>query len=153
MIRTEHSHSAQWFAGRLALLQKQAAREEGQKKLDEVIKAVGGTVLPSSTGLTALAPIDPVDELRVYDMKVWKAQAQMVTEFSQRLKALGVPFFGVPSGMVRRRGEAPSTPGAGDGKGEGTTEGKRIGEEELVALQRRMVDLLRDLVGGEEEEG
>lgn len=37
MIRVQHEHEQQWWDGRQALLQKQKGREEGRKKLDEVL--------------------------------------------------------------------------------------------------------------------
>lgn len=37
MIRVQHEHEQQWWDGRLALLRKQGGREEGRKKLDEVL--------------------------------------------------------------------------------------------------------------------
>ena len=37
MIKVQHEHEAEWWKGRQALLQKQEARIEGQKKLDEVL--------------------------------------------------------------------------------------------------------------------
>ena len=37
MIRVQHEHEEQWWDGRLALLRKQEGREEGRKKLDEVL--------------------------------------------------------------------------------------------------------------------
>jgi hypothetical protein len=37
MIRVQHEHEQQWWDGRQALLQKQEGREEGRKKLDEVL--------------------------------------------------------------------------------------------------------------------
>jgi hypothetical protein len=37
MIKIQHEHEEQWFNGRKALIEKQKAREEGQKKLDEVL--------------------------------------------------------------------------------------------------------------------
>lgn len=37
MIRVQHEHEQQWWDGRQALLQKQDGREEGRKKLDEVL--------------------------------------------------------------------------------------------------------------------
>ena len=37
MIKTQHDHEDQWFRGREELIKKQAARAEGQKKLDEVM--------------------------------------------------------------------------------------------------------------------
>jgi len=37
MIKVQHEHEEQWFNGRKALIEKQKGREEGQKKLDEVL--------------------------------------------------------------------------------------------------------------------
>lgn len=37
LIETSHSHEEQWWAGRLALLQKQEARIEGQKRLNDAL--------------------------------------------------------------------------------------------------------------------
>ena len=89
-------------------------------------KAVGGIVVQSSE--------DPAEELRTFDMKVYRAQVQMVKEMSARLKGFGVPFFGTRSELVRKKGEEPVE-----------EDGKKIGEMELVELQRRMIALLEDL--------
>lgn len=37
LIRTQHQHERQWWSGRESLLQKQKGREEGRKKLDDVL--------------------------------------------------------------------------------------------------------------------
>jgi hypothetical protein len=37
MIKVQHEHEEQWLNSRKALIEKQSAREEGQKKLDEVL--------------------------------------------------------------------------------------------------------------------
>jgi hypothetical protein len=37
MIKVQHEHEEQWWQGRKALIERQAARKEGQKKLDEVL--------------------------------------------------------------------------------------------------------------------
>lgn len=37
MIKTQHEHEVQWWAGRKALVEKQEARVEGQKHLDSVL--------------------------------------------------------------------------------------------------------------------
>lgn len=89
-------------------------------------KAVGGLVVHSSE--------DPAEELKTFDMKVYRAQVQMVKEMSAKLKGFGVPFFGTRSELVRKRGGEPA-----DG------DGKKINEMELVELQRRMIALLEDL--------
>jgi hypothetical protein len=37
MIKNQHEHEEMWFRNREALIEKQAAREEGQRKLDDVL--------------------------------------------------------------------------------------------------------------------
>lgn len=74
-------------------------------------------------------------ELQTFDLKVYKAQMQMVREMNAKLRALGVPFFGTRSNLVR-----PAS------KIEVAQEGKAvIDEADLVKLQRRMLQILEDL--------
>jgi hypothetical protein len=76
-------------------------------------------------------------ELETFDMKVYKAQTQMVKEMMAALRKLGVPFFGTKSDLVRVAGKE----GGDDGKdGQGMIE-----EAELIKLQRRMLVILEDL--------
>jgi L-rhamnose mutarotase len=37
MIKVQHEHEQQWWEGRKALIERQKARKEGQKKLDDVL--------------------------------------------------------------------------------------------------------------------
>lgn len=37
MIKIQHEHEEQWWNGRVALIERQRARKEGQKKLDDVL--------------------------------------------------------------------------------------------------------------------
>jgi hypothetical protein len=37
MIKNQHEHEELWFRGREALIEKQKARKEGQRKLDDVL--------------------------------------------------------------------------------------------------------------------
>lgn len=41
MIKVQHEHEEQWWNGRKALVEKQEARKEGKKRLDEVLYAQG----------------------------------------------------------------------------------------------------------------
>lgn len=91
-------------------------------------KAVGGTVTQSQD--------DPAEELKTFDMKVYRAQFQMVREMSAKLKSFGVPFFLTRTELVRKPGDKPGDPAA---------EEKKIDEAELVELQRRMIAILEDL--------
>lgn len=44
LIQTQHDHERKWWETREALLNKQKTRAERKKKLDEVLRSVGGTV-------------------------------------------------------------------------------------------------------------
>jgi hypothetical protein len=37
MIKVQHEHEEQWWKGREALIERQKARQEGQKKLEDVL--------------------------------------------------------------------------------------------------------------------
>lgn len=87
---------------------------------------------------------DSAEELRVFDAKVYRAQVQMVKEMSAKLKGLGVPFFGTRGEMVRKEDVSKVSEGDGEKKGAGRDD-RRIGEAELVELQRRMIGILEDL--------
>ncbi|KAI9744098.1 MAG: hypothetical protein M1818_002250 [Claussenomyces sp. TS43310] len=140
MIKMQHQHEEQWWNGRQALIVKQEARVDGQRKLDEVLRAVGGATFPSNT-LTG--PEAAAEELKTFDMKVYKAQLQMVKEMSLKLKSLGVPFFGTRVDLVRAKGK--DEPRGYDGTGEVK---KKVDEEHLVELQRRMLTILEELSQG-----
>ncbi|KAB8302059.1 hypothetical protein EYC80_005510 [Monilinia laxa] len=140
MIKVQHEHEEQWWRGREALIEKQAARKEGQRKLEEVLKAVGGA---TSSGASNTSPEELARELETFDMKVYKAQTQMVREMNGKLRNLGVPFFGTKSELVRVSGRSDTA----NGRGANPTEGGKsvIDEEDLVELQRKMLNILEDL--------
>ena len=48
MIKVQHEHEAQWFQGRKELVVRQQSREEGQKKMDEVMYVKVPLVMLSS---------------------------------------------------------------------------------------------------------
>ncbi|OBT65730.1 hypothetical protein VE03_03322 [Pseudogymnoascus sp. 23342-1-I1] len=131
LIQTQHEHETQWCAGRRELAMKIEARKFGQKKLDEVLRAVGGQV-------TETPMPDGVEELRVFDGKVYRAQCQMVGEMGGKLHRLGVPFFGTRPELIRYDG---GVDGAVDEDGQG----RGITETELLEMQRRMLGILEDL--------
>ncbi|KAF7959244.1 hypothetical protein EAE96_002759 [Botrytis aclada] len=137
MIKVQHEHEEQWWKSREALIERQAARKEGQKKLEEVLKAVGGA---TSSGASNTSPEELARELETFDIKVYKAQIQMVREMNGKLRNLGIPFFGTKSELVRKsdatnRVETTSTEG----------EKVMIDEDELVELQKKMLDILEDM--------
>lgn len=103
--------------------------------------------------------IEEADELRVFDTKVYRAQLQMVKEMSTKLKSMGVPFFGTRTELVRvsgpkdgmiKKDKKEEASGLNlDGSSEvKKEEGRKIDEEDLIGLQRRMLDILEDLCVG-----
>ncbi|OBU01220.1 hypothetical protein VE01_00683 [Pseudogymnoascus verrucosus] len=131
LIQTQHEHETQWCAGRRELAMKIEARKVGQKKVDEVLRAVGGQVTETPTS-------DGTEELRAFDGKVYRAQCQMVGEMGGKLQRLGIPFFGTRAELIRYDG---GVDGAADDEGVGGG----ITESELLAMQRRMLGILEDL--------
>ncbi|KAI9778874.1 MAG: hypothetical protein M1839_007837 [Geoglossum umbratile] len=136
MITVQHDHEKQWWEGRQALLKKQNARVEGKKKLDEVLRSVGG-IVPAGDSIST--PEQNAQELRTYDRKVYKASLDMAQAMKSELKALGIPFFGTRSNLVKGNeiGSALGEPVC--------DESGVVGEQELVELQKRMLGLLEDL--------
>ena len=94
---------------------------------------VGGSV---TEGTSNASPEEMAKELETFDMKVYRAQTQMVKEMMGVLKRLGVPFFGTRSELIRVAGNEGEVSRDGDG---------RIDEGELVKLQRKMLVILEDL--------
>lgn len=76
-------------------------------------------------------------------MKVYKAQTQMVREMNGKLRNLGIPFFGTKSELVRIPGKHDATNRAGTASTEG--EKDMIDEDELVELQKKMLNILEDM--------
>jgi len=138
LIKVQHENEGNWFKGRQGLIEKQKARKEGQKKLDEVLKMVGGS---TTIGVSNTTPEEMASELRTFDMKVYKAQLKMNEEFTARLKRLGVPFFGTNPDLVRKSGKEDGEDGSTTPKYEKGT----VDEAELLKLQKKMISILEDL--------
>jgi hypothetical protein len=72
-------------------------------------------------------------ELRIYDKKLYKALGNMQTAFAVRLKALGVPFFGVPPERIAKIGDDDV--------------GGKITDEKLKEMQQKMIEYLEAMYG------
>jgi hypothetical protein len=94
-----------------------------------------------SIGNSNTSPEELANELETFDMKVYRAQMQMVREMNTKLRSLGVPFFGTKSELVRPAGKDV----AGDGGHAPKDEKGMIDETDLVKLQRKMLAILEDL--------
>jgi hypothetical protein len=90
-------------------------------------------------------PEQDAQELRTYEKKVYKASVEMAKAMSSDLKNLGVPFFGTRSSLVWKRGSEPSIGNSLGGSDGPTDRDGKIGEQELVKLQKRMLELLEDM--------
>ncbi|KAL9098892.1 MAG: hypothetical protein Q9163_005527 [Psora crenata] len=155
LMRTQRVHERQWSAGRETLLKQIRSRDASRAKLDAVLASVGGGVKVGTAGHDEgggrKGPVrdgemtEEEEELKLYDLKVYKAQKEMVKAAEQDLAALGVPFFfgsRVPAAVP------PPADAAAVG-GEKMWEGK---EADLRELRARVVGFLEDLCGEEELE-
>ncbi|CBF74384.1 predicted protein [Aspergillus nidulans FGSC A4] len=143
LIQRQHDHEKQWWTGREALLQKQSARKEKKRELDEVLRSVGAPVDEKEVSTAE----EDLAEIRNYDVKVHRAAKQMADAMMMELKALDVPFFCINKSLIAgetvsqnqgHRDSSGPTPGTQDRQG-------RLSRDELSALQRRMLELLQDL--------
>jgi hypothetical protein len=82
-------------------------------------------------------------ELDQYLMKVYRASTAMVESQTSSLRALGVPFFGVQPHLVLVSGKEATKPTE---LNPDEPNGK-ITKEELLELQRKMLNYLMDLYG------
>jgi len=144
MIRIQHQYESEWWAARQALIGKQEARVEGQKKLDDVMKLVGGkTEFQSNTLVGSDAAMA---ELKTYNMKVYRAQLQMIKQMRGKLITLGIPFFGTRPELVRpNRKEATKKYSEEGQRDEKPGSDKRIDEDALIGLQKKMLGFLEEL--------
>ena len=125
LIKTQHQHEWQWWATREELTKRLHGRAASRSKLDSVLSSLGGKTAPLNK-----PDLPPEQELEIYDKKVYRACLEMAAATTKELAKLEVPFFCTMKGLV---------------SGKGTITG-----DELVGLQKRMLELLEDLCGGEE---
>jgi hypothetical protein len=131
LIKTQHQHEQQWWTAREELTKRLHGRAASRCKLDSVLSSLGGKTAPLNQ-----PDLPPEKEMEIYDKKVYRACQEMVAATTKELAKLEVPFFCTTRGLV-------------SGKGTVRTKGT-ITEDELVGLQKRMLELLEDLCGGEE---
>ena len=88
---------------------------------------------------------EDLQEVNLYDLKVYKAANEMVNAMSAELKRIGVPFFGVQHSLIRRDTEM-AQPRGDDGRGRNVMmAGEGIDLKQLTTLQARMLELLEDM--------
>lgn len=110
---------------------KQQGREEGRRRLNDVLASVGGLVNSLNDDSS---PITDLQELAQYDLKVHRACTAMVAATTAELARLGVPFFNTRPELLwsNNDGERRKTDGLLD-------------ESQLRELQAKMLVLLEDL--------
>ncbi|KAL9112981.1 MAG: hypothetical protein Q9227_002846 [Pyrenula ochraceoflavens] len=140
IIKSQHEHERQWWAGREALVRKQGNRAEGSKQVADILKSVGGLTAELPDQKTPCSVNEHAAELRQHDLKIHKALTAMARAADGELRAMGVPFFAIRHDLVAQGSEEPNTK---DKSGQ-----TRINTEELKDLQKRMLHFLEDLFAG-----
>ena len=91
----------------------------------------------------AQTPEREKEELDQYDAKVYRASKAMVDSQTSSLKVLGVPFFGVKPHLVVGSSYDPTEVT----DSQPTPTGGKISKEQLLELQRKMLNHLMELYG------
>ncbi|KAK9329955.1 hypothetical protein V1520DRAFT_355436 [Lipomyces starkeyi] len=96
MRKHQEDHEFQWYAGRVAIVEKHKKRREGRLKLQSMLSLVGGDT--SETPSEQQAMEDESRELKEYDKKVHDACVTLVKSMSLELEDLHIPLFcnGIP---------------------------------------------------------
>ena len=133
LIAEQARHVKEWESGRERLVAEQAAKREAEQEHLAVLSlpGIGEKITPLRTDEAE------EEELREHEKKVYRACRAMVEAQSARLKALGVPFFGMREEFLRSEGETED-----DSEGK-----KKVTKRELVELQRKMLNHLMELYG------
>ncbi|KAK9322675.1 hypothetical protein V1517DRAFT_307735 [Lipomyces orientalis] len=96
MRKHQDDHELQWYAGRVAIIEKHEKRREVRLKLRSMLSLVGGDT--SETTSEEQAVENERRELTEYDKKVHNASIALVKSMSLELADMRVPFFcnGIP---------------------------------------------------------
>lgn len=128
LIRNQHQNERQWWASREELIRKAQGRDKSRMQLDSVLASVGGLVATTSR-LRGEADGDEVSkELAIFDRKLHRVCREMVDASMKQLRDLEVPFFCADISDKFERND-------------------------LEALRKKMLQLLEDYCGYQDEEG
>ncbi|KAK9356732.1 hypothetical protein V1523DRAFT_422906 [Lipomyces doorenjongii] len=96
MRKHQEDHEFQWYAGRVAIVEKHKKRREGRLKLESMLSLVGGDT--SETPSEQQSIEEECRELKEYDKKVHNACTTLVKSMSRELADLHIPLFcnGIP---------------------------------------------------------
>ncbi|MCJ1386496.1 hypothetical protein MMC17_009622 [Xylographa soralifera] len=139
LIASQRQHERQWWDGRETLVKQQGEREEGRKKVEDVLKSMGGKVSSQISGPT---PAEDAAELLRYNKKVHRACVDMVNATRVELQALGIPSFGIRRDLVLRDDRTDD-----DMNDEVRTidREQKLRSGEVLELQKKVLALLEDL--------
>ncbi|KAK9237275.1 hypothetical protein V1525DRAFT_432898 [Lipomyces kononenkoae] len=91
MRKHQEDHEFQWYAGRVAIVEKHKKRRDWRIKLQSMLSLVGGDT--SETPSEQQAIEDERRELNEYDKKVHNACIDLAKSMSLELAALRIPLF------------------------------------------------------------
>lgn len=146
LIHSQHRHEKQWWTGRENLIAKQKGRGEGKKKADDLLRLLGSEPDATSGSFQGQGSEAEAErkELEVYDDKVYKALSEMSRAMDGELRGLGVPFFAVKHELVDVKATSRGQDTSLSSTERSTTV---LGRDDLLALQKQMLQLLEALFG------
>ncbi|OXV09171.1 hypothetical protein Egran_03067 [Elaphomyces granulatus] len=157
MIQSQHDHEKKWWQGRVALMEKQATRAEKKKRIDEVLRSVGAPVDATTTKNELPSAEENERELKHYDAKVYKTSVDLAKAVDSELRSLNIPFFAIKHSLVVVVATTTTTTTTLTEKDEKNPKSETvalavaaekkdtISKDELLVLQRRMLELLENL--------
>lgn len=84
-------------------------------------------------------------ELEDYDMKVYKASAQMADALMAELRGMKIPFFVLQKGLIHDSDTSENVSQHYNTDGAADARPSKLNNSDLADLQRRMLGLLEDL--------
>ncbi|OWY47222.1 hypothetical protein AA0114_g9595 [Alternaria tenuissima] len=139
LMKDQESNVKSWESGRKNLIDEHKFKRENERTNRAALSLPG---LLENTPLLR-TPEREREELDQYDAKVYRACKAMVDSQTSSLKVLGVPFFGVKPYLVVGSSYDPTEvtdPQSAPVNG-------KISKEQLLELQRKMLNHLMELYG------
>ncbi|KAF1831359.1 hypothetical protein BDW02DRAFT_632914 [Decorospora gaudefroyi] len=137
LMKDQETNVKSWEAGRKNLIDEHKFKRENERTHRAALSLPG---LLEGTALLR-TPECEKEELEQYDAKVYRACKAMVDSQTSSLKVLGVPFFGVKPYLVVGSSYDPSEITVS----QSAPTGGKITKEQLLELQRKMLNHLMDL--------
>lgn len=132
LIQEQHKHEEQWWKQREDIVTQQKARAAGsQANVSGILQGLGGLAVP----ITKVDEAADRNELNTFDKKVYGALTQLVRDYDAQLRKLGVPFYAIKHELV-----------LGENAQSGVSVKGKLSREELGNLQRKMLQILEDLL-------